>query len=139
MSRYRLRPWRRNRVVDINMAPLIDMTFILLIFFLVTTSFVQQTGVEVERPAARTATAGEAADLTVVLDADGIVRLDGHPADLRRVQLRAERLHSQRPDGGVLVLADRRAPTGDLVSVLDACRLAGINRLRVAARPTDGS
>ncbi len=134
MSRWKGRRYRRDRTVDVNMAPLIDMTFILLIFFLVTTSFVKEAGIEVERPQATTAVPQQDAGLILGVDAQGRIFAEGKPIDLRLVRSRAERYLAERPDGGVVVLADRATPSGALIQVLDACRLAGVTRLSVAAQ-----
>ena len=134
MSRYRQRRYRRDRTVDVNMAPLIDMTFILLIFFLVTTSFVKEAGIEVDRPEAATAQISDENGLIVGIDARGRIFVDGQEIDLRMVRSRAERYLAERPRGGVVILADRETSSGALIQVLDACRLAGVERLSVAAR-----
>lgn len=138
MSRYLNRRYRRNRVVDINMAPLIDMIFILLIFFLVTTSFVKDAGVEIERPELQSAQAVETVDLVLAVDAEGQIVVEGRPIDVRSVRALAERYHRQHPQGAALILADKRSETGILLAVLDACRLAGLDRISVGAKSIEG-
>jgi biopolymer transport protein ExbD len=119
---------------EINMAPLIDMVFILLIFFLVTTSFVRESGVTVERPQAQTARSKEKNALIVGLDRSGGIHLEGRQVDLHGVRGLVERYLSVNPKGAVLVSADRRVVTGRLIAVLDQCRLAGAMDVAIAAR-----
>ena len=119
---------------EINMAPLIDMVFILLIFFLVTTSFVRESGVEVERPQAASAQSKQKNALIVGLDKAGGVFLEGRQVDLHGVRGLVERYLAENPKGAVLVAADRQAVTGRLIAVLDQCRLAGALDVAVAAR-----
>ena len=132
----RLRRYRdsRNRLVDINMAPLIDMTFILLIFFIVTTSFVRESGVTVQRPTAATAEAAGGNSLQIGVTAAGLVMIDGQQVDLRRVRARAERFRAEHPDAGAVIVADRQSTTGLVIELLDQCRLAGIRQVSVAAQ-----
>jgi len=125
---------RRSRGLDFNMAPLIDMIFILLIFFLVTTSFVRESGVEVQRPVAQTAKTKDQATMIIGIDAQGHVHMDGKRVDLRSVRALMERHLMEAPKGSVIIAADRHSRTDTLIQVLDACRLAGAKNISVAAR-----
>jgi biopolymer transport protein ExbD len=125
---------RRSRGVDINMAPLIDMIFILLIFFLVTTSFVKESGVEVRRPVAQTAETKEKANMIIGIDEQGHVHIEGKRIDVRSVRSRMEQYLMQTPKGSVVIAADERSRTDTLIQVLDACRLAGVQNISIAAR-----
>ena len=124
----------RQDELDINMTPLIDMVFILLIFFIVTTSFVRETRVAVDRPEASTATRRENAALLLGIGADGRVFLDGEELDIRNVKARMERFLADEPSGSVVIIADKTCPTGITVTVLDSCRLAGVKNVSVAAK-----
>ena len=115
-----------------DMTPLIDMVFILLIFFIVTTSFVRETGIEVKRPVASSATTKEKASLFVGISPEGRVYLEGRELDIRNVKARMERFLADTPAGSVVIVADTSCPTGITVEVLDACRNAGINNVSVA-------
>lgn len=119
---------------EINMAPLIDMVFILLIFFLVTTTFVRETGVEVDRPQAQTATRREQAGLLVGITASGEVYIEGRRVDMRSVRGLVERFLAETPEGGVVVVADKASPAGRVIEALDQARLAGADKVAVAAR-----
>jgi len=125
---------RRSRGVDINMAPLIDMIFILLIFFLVTTSFVKESGVEVQRPVAQSAETKEKANLIIGIDARGDIYIEGQHIDVRSVRPRMEQYLMETPKGSVVIAADKQSRTETLIQVLDACRLAGVTNISVAAR-----
>lgn len=120
--------------VEINMMPLIDMIFILLIFFLVTASFVRESGVEVNRPEAATAENKEAAGMVVGITQAGSIFIDGQEVDLRRVRGLVEVFLVENAHGGVIIDADASCPTGRMVAVLDQCRLAGAENIAVAAR-----
>lgn len=119
--------------VEINMMPLIDMIFILLIFFLVTASFVRQSGVEVNRPEAATAQSREAVGMVVGITADGRIHIDSQETDLRRVRGLVEIFLMENADGGVIIDADGACPTARMVAVLDQCRLAGARDVAVSA------
>jgi len=130
-----LRPHRFQppEAPSLNMTPLIDMVFILLIFFAVNASFVKEAGVEVERPAASTAVVQEHATLFVAVTRGGEVWIEKQRIDPRSVQGRIARLHAENPKAGVVILADKRSPTGRVLEVLDAVRLAGVANVAVAA------
>lgn len=119
--------------VEINMMPLIDMIFILLIFFLVTASFVRESGVEVNRPVASTARNMEALGMVVGVTEDGSVFIDSQEVDLRRVRGLVEIFLTENPGGGVIIDADGACSTARMVSVLDQCRLAGAENIAVSA------
>ena len=119
--------------VDINLTPMLDVVFILLIFFIVTASFVKEAGIEVSRPAAETAARQEHASIIVAIDARGGVWIDKRSVDLRAVRANVERLHLQNPQGSVVIMADRASPNGVLVEVLDQVRMAGVDKIAIAA------
>ena len=116
------------------MAPLIDMIFILLIFFLVTTSFVKESGVEVKRPIASTAESKEKTNMIVAVTQDGQIYVEGRAIDIRSVRSFMERFMYETPGGTVVIAADAESQTGIVIQVLDACRLAGVKEVSVAAR-----
>ncbi|MCG7945605.1 MAG: biopolymer transporter ExbD [Candidatus Thiodiazotropha taylori] len=117
----------------INLTPLIDMVFILLIFFMVTSSFVKETGVEVDRPSAATATMKQQAAILIGVTHKGEVWIDKRRVDVRAVRANVERLHAENPEGAVVIMADREAPTGVVIRVLDQSRLAGVESVSIAA------
>lgn len=118
-----------------NITPLIDMVFILLIFFAVNASFVKEAGVEIERPSARSAVTQEQANIMIAVTDNGEVWVDRQRVDSRSVRGHVERLHAENPEGAVVILADDESQTGLVIEVLDQVRLAGIENVAVAATP----
>jgi len=116
------------------MAPLIDMVFILLIFFLVTTSFVKESGVEIDRPTAQSAVPKEKVHLMVEITQEGTVFIEGKPTDIRSIRARMKRFIVETPGGSVLIVADKQSNTGIVIQALDECRLAGVQNIGVSAR-----
>lgn len=130
----------RNRIrgsslrPEINMGPLIDMVFLLLIFFVVTTSFVKEAGVDVERATTPGARVKEQGNIMVGLTAGGDVYFEGRRIDIRSVRSLIARALVENPDSDVIVVADRRSETGVVIRVVDQCRLAGARHVALAAR-----
>ena len=129
---------RKGKTLELNMAPLIDMVFILLIFFLVTTSFVKETGVDINRPSAASAVSHEQAGLLIGITADNRIFMDRREIDIRAVRANVERALAENPEGGVVIVADRASSTGMTIQVMDGCRLAGAQNVSLAAsRPAE--
>ncbi len=124
--------------VDINMGPLIDMVFLLLIFFVVTTSFVKETGIEVQRSVASTAEVAERGNILLGVSAEGGIYFQGKRIDVRSVRAHVERALAEDPESGVVVVADRNSNTGIVVQAMDQCRLAGALSVSLAARRETG-
>lgn len=118
-----------------NITPLIDMVFILLIFFAVNASFVKEAGVEIERPSARSAQTQQKANIMIAVTQTGEVWVDRQRVDPRSVRGHVERLHAENPEGAVVILADDKSETGLVIEVLDQARLAGVDQVAVAATP----
>ncbi|MEE4163414.1 MAG: biopolymer transporter ExbD [Woeseiaceae bacterium] len=119
----------------LNITPLIDMVFILLIFFAVNASFVKEAGVEIERPSARTAQTKQQANIMIAVTENDEVWVDRQRVDPRSVRGHVERLHAENPEGSVVILADEESRTGLVIEVLDQARLAGVENVAVAATP----
>ena len=128
---------RRPPTLDI--APLIDMVFILLIFFLVNTSYVKEAGIEVHRPTAATATVKNSAVIMIAIDAENRIFMERREIDPRAVRANVERALAENPDGGVVVVADRASSTGVAIRVMDSCRMAGTANVSLAAKLPQGS
>ncbi len=124
---------RERQPAQIDMAPMLDMVFILLIFFLVTTTFVRESGVEVNRPSAVTAEESQQSGMRLGIDAEGRIFVDGNRIDLRSIRAVVERFLARNPEGSIVIVADRKVPTGLTIKALDQCRLAGARRIAVAA------
>lgn len=119
---------------SIDLTPLIDCVFIMLIFFIVTASFVKETGVDVNKPTALTALVRPKASILIALDASNNVWIDRRKVDVRAVRAAVERLHSENPQGTVVIEADNESKNELLVAVMDACRQAGIAQIAIAAK-----
>jgi len=129
------RAMRRGRAQpEVQMAPLIDMVFILLIFFMVTTVFTRETGVEVNRPQANTATTLDSKSLMVGIDSNGHVYVDERRVDFLSLRSVLERQLGLQPEKNVVLIADEGTKTGVLVQVMDECRKAGAANIAVAAK-----
>lgn len=131
---YRLRRSREPEDPDINLTPMLDVVFIMLIFFVVTTSFVKESGIEIERPVAQTSERVEHGSLLIAITPQGEIWVAGEAVALGAVRARAERLRAENPEGSVIIQGDTEAPVGLLVKVMDQVRLAGVTRLAIAAR-----
>lgn len=126
-------------VSEVNLTPMLDVVFIMLIFFIVTTSFIKESGVEIERPVSSTASPRPDAQVMVALTAQGAVWVDGEAVDAHRVGERVAELVRGKGGGesGVVIQADRESTTGLLVEVMDRIRQAGVEDMAVAARRGD--
>ena len=122
----------------VNLTPLLDMVFILLIFFIVTSSFDREAGVQVNRPGAETATQREPGAIGISIDDTGNVWMENQPIDPGAVRRLVERLHAENPQRAVIIRADRETRTGVLVGIVDQVRLAGVHNVSVAADPLRG-
>lgn len=119
---------------EINMTPMLDVVFILLIFFIVTASFVKEAGIEVNRPEAATAVKKERANILVAISDKGEVWINKRRVDIRAVQANIERLKAENPQGTVVIQADKKATTEVLIKVMDSARAAGVYDVSIAAQ-----
>ncbi len=118
---------------SVNLTPLIDMVFILLIFFLVTASFTKESGIDVDRPTAQTAVREEQGSMIIGVSKDGEIWIENQKIDIHAVRAHVEHQHAQNPEGTIIILADQNARTGTTVEVLDQVRLAGVTNVSIAA------
>lgn len=122
---------------DIDITPMLDIVFIMLIFFIVTTSFVKESGITVSRPSASTAEAKQGSNILIAIRANGEIWVNKRAVDVRAVRANVERMKAEAPEGAVVIQADEFAPTGLLVKVMDQVRMAGVLDISIAAS-TDG-
>ncbi|WP_299018365.1 biopolymer transporter ExbD [uncultured Photobacterium sp.] len=118
--------------VDINMTPLIDMVFILLIFFLVSASFTKLNSIEVNRPDSSISDTQTAKNIVVSIDQEGTIWLDKNPIDIRFVKSEIKSRAQQSEQVSVVINADSNVATGKLIETLDQVRLAGVSNVAVA-------
>ncbi len=121
-----------EQAADIDMTPMLDIVFIMLIFFIVTTSFVKESGIDVNRPTAQTATRKEQGNIIVAIKANGDVWIDKRLVDIRAVRANVSRLHAEQPLGSVVIAADKETRVKVLTQVMDQIRLAGIMNASIA-------
>tara|TARA_R110002094_G_scaffold101994_1_gene101748 strand:+ start:556 stop:969 length:414 start_codon:yes stop_codon:yes gene_type:complete len=119
---------------EINMTPMLDVVFILLIFFIVTASFVKESGIEVNRPEAATAVKKERANILVAISDKGEIWINKRRIDVRAVQANIERLKAENPQGTVVIQADKKATTDILIKVMDSARAAGVYDVSIAVQ-----
>jgi biopolymer transport protein ExbD len=122
----------------IDLAPMLDFVFNLLIFFLITTSFVRESGVTVVKAEAETAREEANGNILVSLTSGGEVWMDRRQVDIREIRPTIERLHLERPEDTVIVIADRNAKTGLLAQVMDEIKLGGIKDVALGATSSGG-
>ena len=118
---------------EVNMTPMLDVVFIMLIFFIVTASFIKESGIDINRPNAATAVKKERGNILVAITPTGQVWIDRRQVDVRAVRANIERLHAENPQGAVVIQADKNSKNGLLVQVMDAARLAGVDNVSLAA------
>lgn len=129
----RRRRSRDQEESEVNLTPMLDVVFIMLIFFIVTASFVKEAGIDVTRPPAATAERKERGNILVAITADDQIWVDRRMVDPRALRANLERLHAENPQGSVVIQADTESKNGLLVLVMDSARLAGIDNVALAA------
>jgi len=117
---------------QIDLTPMLDVVFIMLIFFIVTASFIKEAGIEVNRPEASTSEPKENVNILVAINANNEIWMDKRRIDVRAVRANIERLHAENPKGAVVVQADNKSTTETVAAVLDASREAGVYDVSLA-------
>jgi biopolymer transport protein ExbD len=118
----------------IDITPMLDVVFIMLIFFIVTATFVKEAGIDVNRPDAVTAIKQEKANIMIAINENNEIWIDRRQVDIRSVRPNIERLHAENPQGSVVIQADKESKTDTLIKVLDAARSAGVFNVAIAAQ-----
>ena len=116
----------------IDMTPMLDVVFIMLIFFIVTASFVKEAGIDVNRPDAATAVQKDRANILIAISENNEIWIDKRQVDVRAIQANIERLYAENPQGSVVIQADEESNTRVLIKVMDAARSAGVYDVSVA-------
>lgn len=131
---------RRSRLLSqeedttqVDLTPMLDVVFILLIFFIVTTSFVRESGIEIDPPTAETAHDESQSSILIAITPEGDVWVDKQALTLTAVGPRVARLQAENPQASVMIQADKNSRSGRLVEVMDKLRLAGIYNISIAA------
>jgi biopolymer transport protein ExbD len=118
---------------EVNLTPMLDVVFIMLIFFIVTASFVKESGIDITRPSAATAVRKERGNILIAITANDQLWMGGRQIDPRSLRANIERLQAENPEGSVVIQADRLSKNGLLVLVMDAARQAGVSSVSLAA------
>lgn len=118
---------------SVDITPMLDVVFIMLIFFIVTTSFVKEAGIEINRPQASTSESKDSASIFIAISERGEIWIDNRRVDVTSVRANVERLKAESPEGSVVIQADKYSQTGILVEVVDQVRSAGVENVFVAS------
>jgi biopolymer transport protein ExbD len=117
---------------DVDITPLIDIVFIMLIFFIVTANFIKEAGVTVNKPEAQTATVQDKANILIAIDSKNNIWIERRKIDVRAVVPNVKRLRSENPEGSIVIQADEESKNKMLVGVIDALHRAGITDDQIA-------
>ncbi len=126
------RPSKQTEEKVADLTPMLDVVFIMLIFFIVTATFIKETGVEVNRPDTQTAQLKKTVSLLVGVAPDSAVWIDKKKVDIRNVRPTMERLHAENPKGGLVIQADGDSKVEKVLAIMDAARSIGINQVAIA-------
>jgi biopolymer transport protein ExbD len=118
---------------EINLTPMLDVVFIMLIFFIVTATFIKEAGIQVDRPDTVTAEFQDDASILIAISANDEIWIDRKEREPRSVRGVIERLHSENPKGSIVIQADEDSTNEMLVIVLEAAKAAGVKNVAIAA------
>jgi len=119
---------------QIDLTPMLDVTFIMLIFFIVTTSFVKEAGLDVRKPEAATTEPKVRASIMIAVSETGQVWMQKRQIELDAVRPLVEASKAENPEGSAMIIADRGAPAGVVIAVMDQARLGGVTDIAIAAQ-----
>ena len=123
---------REEEESEINITPMMDIVFIMLIFFIVTTSFIKETGIDPNRPEAETAKRAELGNILIAIAPNDRIWMNKAPVELEAVKIMMELAHAENPESSVVVVADELASTGLVLDVMDQIRLSGISKISLS-------
>jgi len=133
MRRLSNRNLNKDQDQEVDITPMMDVVFIMLIFFIVTSTFVKESGIDVNRPEAATAVVKEKANILIAISEHDEIWIDRRKVDARALRPIIERLHAENPKGSVVIQADENSRNALLVQVMDAARSAGVYNIAIAA------
>ena len=129
----RSRRQQQEEEQEINLTPMLDVVFIMLIFFIVTATFVKQAGVEVTRPEAVTAEKQKRIAILIAITDEDEIWINNKVVEVRSVRFVVERLHAENPQGGVVIQADLKSKSGLVIDVMDQLKETGVPIVSLAA------
>ncbi len=118
---------------EINLTPMLDVVFIMLIFFIVTATFIKEAGQQVERPDTMTADTQDDAAILIAITAQDEVWIDRKQRDAGEIRGVIERLHAENPKGSIVIQADEESTNEKLVLVMEAAKAAGVTNVAIAS------
>jgi len=121
---------------EINLTPMLDVVFIMLIFFIVTATFIKEAGIQVERPDTVSADMQEDAAILIAISANDEIWIDRKERDPRAIREVIERLHSENPKGSIVIQADEDSTNEMLVLIMEAAKAAGVSNIAIASDNT---
>jgi biopolymer transport protein ExbD len=124
-----------NDDAEINITPMLDIVFIMLIFFIVTTSFTKETGAEIIKPEADQAIRLQKGTILVGIRSNDEVWMNKRRIEVREVRAMVERARAENPEGSVVIVADKGSRIGVVTQVMDQVKLAGIEGIAISAEP----
>jgi biopolymer transport protein ExbD len=131
------RPTQQEEEKVADLTPMLDVVFIMLIFFIVTATFIKETGIEVNRPDTKTAQFKKTVSLLVAVSPDSAIWIDKKKVDVRNVRPLMERLHAENPKGGLVIQADMDSKVEKVLAIMDAARTIGISQVAIAGEDSN--
>ncbi len=131
-----VRRQREEDETEINITPMLDIVFIMLIFFIVTTSFVKEPGISPQRPTADTAAEKTRGNVLIAISQTGQIWMDKRSVELNQVRTLVEAVLAENPESSAVIIADEQANSGVLIDLMDQIRLGGIGNISIAAEPS---
>ncbi len=119
---------------EINLTPMLDVVFIMLIFFIVTASFIKEAGIDVNRPDAFTADSQEDAAILIAISEGDEIWIDRREVEPRAVRDAIEKLHLENPKGSIVIQADENSTHEMLVVVMEAAKTVGVQNVAIASQ-----
>ncbi len=123
----------RQEEAQVDLTPMLDIVFIMLIFFIVTSTFVRESGIEVDKPQATNVVSPKDVGIFIAVTADNDVYIDKKMVDIERVQAALEAMLLDKAESSLVIQADERAFSGTVIQVMDAAKGAGIEKIAIAA------
>jgi biopolymer transport protein ExbD len=123
---------------EINITPMLDIVFIMLIFFIVTTSFTKETGAVIVKPVAEQSVALKNGTILIGVRPNNDIWMAKRQIEMREVRHMVERARAENPEGSVVIVADRGSDIGTVTQVMDQLRLAGVEGIAISTRKAGG-
>ena len=127
------KPSQKEEEKVADLTPMLDVVFIMLIFFIVTATFIKESGIEVNRPDTKTAEMKKTVSLLVAVGPDSSIWIDKKKVDIRSVRPIMERLHAENPKGGLVIQADSESKVEKVLAIMDSARAIGITQVAIAS------